>query len=353
MCAGVSFVPVFVSVNGGFALFLRLLGFGLVDKHVGPQISRRRKGLWTTGTFKRAFHLFALGRGLLCRRRGGPAGQLARRVPLVQPVLATVRLHVLCKSKFLPALQAAERLLTRVQVLVLMEEAAVLESLPADVAEVRARAGRVPAPVILHHRVVFEDHPALRTFVRFQGGVAALVVAQRHAVREGLAAFLAFENALLGMADHVLGDGHLELEVLAAQGAVVRLFCCAAAAVVPQGIHRVEETRTFCTFEGALLRWRLLLWGEQQLHLLFMLISVFDQAAPVLKGKATFFACKRGELVLVCVKVAVEVERLAAVERHPAILAQQAAFFRFRHRVAVLTDSHLLLLDPGDITRPL
>lgn len=83
MCAGVSFVPVFVSVNGGFALFLRLLGFGLVDKHVGPQISRCRKGLWTTGTFKRAFHLFALvpglvpPEGLLCRRRGMPAGRLA------------------------------------------------------------------------------------------------------------------------------------------------------------------------------------------------------------------------------------------------------------------------------------
>lgn len=238
-----------------------------------------------------------------------------------------------------------------------MEEAAVLESLPTGVAEVRARAGRVLAPVVLHDRVVFEDHPALRTFVRFQGGVAALVVAQRHAVREGLTALLAFENALLGMADHVLGNGHLELEVLAAQGAVVRLFCCAAAAVVPQRIHRVEETLTFCTFKGALLRWRLLLWGEEQLLLLFMLISVFDQAAPVLKGKATFFACKRGELVLVCVKVAVEVERLAAVEHHPAVLAQQAAFFRFRHRVtvllSVLTDSRLLLLDPMDITPPL
>lgn len=88
-----------------------------------------------------------------------------------------------------------------------------------------------------------------------------------------------------------------------------------------------------------------------------MLISVFDQAAPVLKGKATFFACKRGELVLVCVKVAVEIKRLAAVEHHSAILAQQAAFFRFCHRVtvllSVLTDSHLLLLDPMDITRPL
>lgn len=134
-----------------------------------------------------------------------------------------------------------------------MEEAAVPESLSTDVAEVRARVGHVLAPVILHDRVVFEDHPALRTFVRFQGGVAALVVPQRRAVREGLTALLAFENALLGMADHVLGNGHLELEVLAAQGAVVRLFCCTAAAVVPQRIHCVEETLTFCTFKGALL----------------------------------------------------------------------------------------------------
>lgn len=83
-----------------------------------------------------------------------------------------------------------------------------------------------------------------------------------------------------------------------------------------------------------------------------MLISVFDQAAPVLKGKATFFACKWGELVLVGVKVAVEIKRLAAVENHPAILAQQATFFRFSHHVAVLIESNLLLLHPIDITRP-
>lgn len=64
-----------------------------------------------------------------------------------------------------------------------------------------------------------------------------------------------------------------------------------------------------------------------------MLISVFDQAAPVLEGKATFSACERGELVLVRVEVAVEIKRLAAVERHPAILAQQATFFGFRSQV--------------------
>lgn len=210
MCTAVSFVPVFVSVNGGFALIPRHLS--LVDKHVGPQVSRCRKGLGTKGAFKRRFHLFVLvgglfpgpPDGLLCRHGGLPAGRLAGRVALVQSVLATVRLHVLCKSKFLTAFGAAERLLTCVQVLVLMEEAAVLESLSADVAEVRARAGRVLTPVIFHDRVVLEDHAALGTFVRFQGGVTSLVVAQRHAVWEGLTALLASEDVLLGMADHVL-----------------------------------------------------------------------------------------------------------------------------------------------------
>lgn len=87
-----------------------------------------------------------------------------------------------------------------------------------------------------------------------------------------------------------------------------------------------------------------------------MLMSVFDQAAPVLKAKATFFACKWGELVLVRVKVAVEIERLTAVEHHPAILAQQAAFFRFCCQVSVLLcawiDFSRLLLDPIEITGP-
>lgn len=275
---------------------------------------------------KRRFHLFARVRGLLpgtpdFGRGGLSAGRLAQRVAPVQPVLATVRLHVVRKSEFLPTVEAAERLLARVQVLVLMEEAAVLEGLPADVAEVRARVGRVLAPVILHDGVVFEDQAALGTFVRFQGGVATLVAAQRHAVREGLTALLALEDALQGVADHVLRNGHLELELLAAQRTVVRLFRRTAAAVGPQRVHRVEDALARSAFKGAFVRWRLLLWGEEKLLLLFMLISVFDQAAPVLEGKAALLARKRRELVLVRVKVAVEIKRLTPVEHHPAVFA--------------------------------
>lgn len=207
MRTGVSLVPVFIRVNGGFALSRQQVGLCLVDEHVGSQFRGRHNSLGTKG--KGRFHLLALACGPLPGSPEGllwgpPAGRLARRVPLVQPVLAAVRLHVLRKSKFLPTIEAAERLLTRVQVLVLMEEAAVLERLSTDVAELRAHAGRVLPPVIFHDRVVFEDQATLRAFVRFQGGVTALVAAQRHAVWKGLAALLAIEAALLGMADHVL-----------------------------------------------------------------------------------------------------------------------------------------------------
>lgn len=210
MRTGVTLVPVFVGVHSSFALSLQQLRLCLVGEDRGSQLSGCHKGSGTNG--KRRFHLFALVCGLspgtpegLLRGHGGlSAWQLAQRVTPVQPVLATVRLHVVCKSKFLPTVEAAERLLTRVQVLVLMEEAAVLERLPADVAEVRAHAGRVLTPVILHDGVVFEDQATLGAFVRFQGSVTTLVAAQRHAVREGLTALLALEDALLGVADHVL-----------------------------------------------------------------------------------------------------------------------------------------------------
>lgn len=254
-----SLVPVCFSIDGHFALSLQQLGLGLLDEHVGPRFGGCCSALGTKG--KGGFGLSALARalfpgsaeGLLCSGSGQPAGQPAGRVALVQPVLATVRLHVLCKSKFLTAIEAAERLLPRVQVLVLMEEAAVLERLSTDVAEVRAHAGRVLTPVIFHDRVVFEDHATLGAFVGLQGGVAALVAAQRHAVWKGLTALLASEDALLGVDDHVLRNGHLELELLAAQRTVVGLFCRVAAAVAPQRIHCVEQDLALGALEGAFL----------------------------------------------------------------------------------------------------
>lgn len=361
--AGVTLVPVFVGVHGSFALPLQRLRLGLVGEDGGSQLRGCHEGSGTNG--KRRFRLFAPARSLLPgtpegggRGRGGPAARrLAQRVAPVQPVLATVRLHVVRKGKFLATVEAAEGLLARVQVLVLMEEAAVLERLPADVAEVGAHAGRVPPPVILHDGVVSEDQAALGALVRFQGGVAPLVAAQRRAVREGLAALLALEDALLGVDGHVLGDGHLELELLAAQRAVVRLLRRAAAAVGPQGVHRVEDAAARRAFEGAFVRWGLLLRGEEKLLLLFVLVSVFDQAAPVLEGQAALLARQRRELVLVRVKVAVEVKRLAPVEHHPAVFAQHAALFGFRRRVGVLRraladDRSLPLLSPVDIARP-
>lgn len=115
----------------------------------------------------------------------------------------------------------------------LMEEAAILEGLTADVAQVGARVVRVLATVVFHDGVVFENHAALRAFVGFQGGVTSLVGAQGRGVWESLTALLACEDALLGVGHHVLSDRHLKLEFLAAQGAVVRLFYCIAAVVVP------------------------------------------------------------------------------------------------------------------------
>ncbi|CAG6015743.1 unnamed protein product, partial [Menidia menidia] len=257
------------------------------------------------------------------------AGRIAEGGGSLQPVLAAVRLHVLCKSEGFAALGAAEGLLPRVQVLVLVEEAAVLESLPAGVAEVGAPAVCVPAAVVLHDGVVLENHAALRALVGFESRVASLVEAQGHGVGEGLAALLAGEGALPGMCHHVLGDRHLELEVLAAEGAVVRLFRSTAAAVVPQPAHGGEGPLAFCALEPALLRLRLLLQSQRPLLPGFVFIPVFDEAAAVLESKAALLAGEGCELVLVRVEVAVEVEGLAPVEPLPALLAHQTAPFRF------------------------
>lgn len=117
----------------------------------------------------------------------------------MESMLAAVCLHVLSKGKFFTAFGAAERFLASVQILMLMEEAAVLEGLTADVAQVRACVVGVLATVVFHDRVVFENHSTLRAFIGFQSGVTSLVVAQGHGIWEGLTALLASKNALLGV----------------------------------------------------------------------------------------------------------------------------------------------------------
>ena len=192
---------------------------------------------------------------------------------------------------------------------------------------------------------MLEDHAALGAFIGFQSGVTSLVVAQGHGVWERLTAFLASENAFLGMGYHVLGYGHPELEVLAAQGAVVRLFCCIAAVVVPQLIHCREDPLTLCTLETSLLHHlQLLLWRNKLLLLLFMFVSVFNEAAAVLKGKATFFTGEGRELVLVRVEVAVKVERLAPVERLPTLFAHQTALFWLDCHIGVVLSVRLVII---------
>lgn len=64
----------------------------------------------------------------------------------------------------------------------LLEEAAVLKSLAADVAQVRAAIVDVLAPMVFHDGVVFENHAALWTLVRLESTVGFLVEAQGHDV---------------------------------------------------------------------------------------------------------------------------------------------------------------------------
>lgn len=270
----------------------------------------------------------------------------------MESMLAAVRLHVLSKGKFLTAFGAAERLLASVQILVLMEEAAVLEGLTADVAQVRTRVVGVLATVVFHDRVVFENHATFGAFIGFEGGVTSLVVAQGHGVREGLAALLASKNALLGVRQHVLRDRNLKLEVLAAQRAVIRLFYQIAAVVVSQLVHSEEDHLALGALKSAVLRGlRLLFRSNELLLLLLVFVPVFDEAAAVLKGKAAFFAGERRELILVRVEVAVKVVRLPAGEGLSALLAHQTALFRLRCHIGALLSVRLFfifnhILDP-------
>lgn len=229
------------------------------------QGGRYAESLRTQGAVKCAFRLLALVRVLLPRpfnripNSDGRllTGRLAERVVLTQSVLTAVRLHVLGEGKLFATFGATEGLLSGVQVLVLMQEAAVLESLAADGAHVGAAAVGVLAPVVFHDGVVLENHAALGAFVGFEGRVGFLVEAQSHDVREDLVALLAFEDVIVGarhhVLTHVLCDGRLELEILAAQRAVVRLLHGVAAVVVPQFIGGEENPLALSALEPPVL----------------------------------------------------------------------------------------------------
>lgn len=200
-----SFLPELVNLPWGSGCSLQLLILCLMNKHVGSQVSRCTEGLGAKGAVECALWLLALvcvlfsSNCLLCRHRGLLAGLLrgGERVGFAQSVLAAVCLHVLSEGKFFPAFRAAEGLLACVQILMLMEKAAVLEGLTADVAQVRARVVCVLAAVVFHDGVVFENHAALWAFIGFKCAVTPLVVAQGYTVRESLIALLACEDALL------------------------------------------------------------------------------------------------------------------------------------------------------------
>lgn len=263
-----------------------------------------------------------------------------------RPVLTTVCLHVLGEGKRLATLTAAEGFLACVQVLVLVEEATVLEGLAADVAEVRARMVHVLATVVLHDRVMPKDHATLWALIGLEGSMTSLVLAQGKEIMKRLRALLAPEHVLLGVSGHVLGDGDLHLEILAAQRAVVRLFRIFAAIVVPQLVNGGEDGGALCTLKGALLFifW-LYLWRDKWLHfLLLVFIPVFDETAAVLESEATFFAGEWCQVVLMCMKMAVEVEHLTPVELLSAVLAFQTRLFGLSSQVSDWL-SCLLFLD--------
>lgn len=262
----------------------------------------------------------------------------------VKSVLPAVRLHVLGEGEHLAALAAAEGLLARVQELVLVEEAAVLEGLAADVAQVRAHAVRVLATVVLHDRVVLEDHVALWALVGLEGGVTPLVLAQGKEVVERLRALLAPEHVLLGVSGHVLGDGDLHLEVLSAQWTMVRLFGRFVAIVAPQLVDGGKDGGALRTLKAALLHgFRLYLWREKWLLLLPVFVPVFNEAAAVLESETTLFAGEWRQVVLVCVKVAVEVERLATVELLSTVFAFQTKFLGLGSQVSDWPSGRLFL----------
>lgn len=224
---------------------------------------------------------------------------LIGRVGFLVPVLTTVCLHVLGESKPFTTLWTLEGLLTCVKKLMLLEQAAVFEGFTADVAEERTCVVCVSAAVVLHDGVMFENHAALRAFVGLEGAVTSLVTAQGCDVWKYLIALLACKHLVLGMGHHVLSDRHFKLEVLTTQGAVVRLFSCIGAVMFPQFEHRKEQTPTFGTFKVALIfRLHLLLWNKEHLLLLLMFVFVFNEATPVLKGKAAFFTGEWREVIL-------------------------------------------------------
>lgn len=135
----------------------------------------------------------------------------------------------------------------------------------------------------------------------------------------------------------MLSDRNLKLEILAAQRAVIRLFYHIAAVVVSQLIHSKEDPLTLCALKSTLLHclW-LLFWSNKLLLLLFMFISVFNEAAAVLKGKAAFFTGEWCELILMCMKVAVKVVRLPTGEGLSTLLAYQTALFWLSCHISVL-----------------
>lgn len=130
-------------------------------------------------------------------------------------VLAIVSAQVLGKSERFSTLAAAEGLLARVQVLMLVQEAGVLETLAADVAVVGALL-RVSPPVILHDGAMPEDHSTLGTRVGLKSSVGSLMNPQSQGRLKALVALQTTERTFQGVCLHVSSDGHSVLKLLAA-----------------------------------------------------------------------------------------------------------------------------------------
>lgn len=117
---------------------------------------------------------------------------------------------------------------------------------------------------------------------------------------------------------------------------MVRLFCCIVAVVVPQFTHLSKDPLAFCTL---IPKWSpcfvLQLCSLEVLLFLFVLVPVFDEAAAVLEGKATFFAGWGQELVLMRMKVPVKVEHLALAKLLATLLTLPAALSLFSCRICL------------------
>lgn len=141
--------------------------------------------------------------------------QTVRAAVWVLLMLAHVSTQVLGKSKCFPAVTAAKGLFTCVQILMLVQEAGIVEALTTQAAVIRTLLGVSPS-VILHDGAMPEDHPTLGTSKGLESSVGPLMNPQCHSRLKTLVALQTAERIFQGVCLHVGSDGHSILKLLAA-----------------------------------------------------------------------------------------------------------------------------------------